>query len=924
MIRCGHSFTNLKRTCSGLFSTLNPTGSKRSDFSLGTWNARSLFCADFPKLKRKVKLLSKHLRSRDIFCVQESRGNWANILKHLRLLMRDFWVFASFGEGYGGIITFVSKQFCPSECAILESVFIPGRAHKISIKGGDSCLVVYNIHNFDLQGLSRDNLCKAIDEDITYSSANPLSYTTFFAGDFNETPNGCKLFEYGQPSTYPESTSSPAAPRQQSCKLMKTISRATEITSSTPTRYQKHADAGVVLDRFFCTLLPATLILMKVNHTVEQEPKQLFYSGISDHAPVGITFLFKAILPRTEGPIPTEITRHFMFKYYVSHLLWEERFDTLHFETPFERLDFLKNIIKAGAILTREYLQSQEPDSPLIVSQTLASIARTVWTQSLSLFETLHKNSSLAREHIVLRDDGFIYIHDPGVFSAATDAANTALLAERAEAVTAQGKNKSENWGKISLKKISNLAKLWIPLAKSMILAAVKLDEKIIRSEPELTIAMGASWQPTFDEKPFNETEAREFLKEVGDIGKYDGNTQPPSEWDFANTIWTMKDSQPGGDDIPYSGYRATGPHGVKALVGCDRALRQGVSPPPVFNESNALFIPKGSQPHDPVEVIRTPLQTRPISMKNTDNKLIVATNVRALEPQYQQLTHWCQNGFCKGRNFLNNLLDIDSAARIYSMNYNSECKNSNPSNIPAIFSSDFEAAFPSMLQKWLWLVLEHRGLPQDYIRLFQGVYHRACAVFKHNGIKYVIIMFLSGVLQGCPGSAFLFNNGMDPFLEVMHRSLRSANKGIVRACADDVGTVLSRLKHLLVVAPVFKKAALLAGLNLKAIKCVLVPLCQFSDKVAQDIKKWLKRNIPEWSEFSIASCTNMLGLYIGPGAGTLNWTKQITKIKDRVKAIQSSSAPIRLNVLTFNSRVVPVASYVAQLLPPPPPPDAG
>ena len=108
---------------------------------------------------------------------------------------------------------------------------------------------------------------------------------------------------------------------------------------------------------------------------------------------------------------------------------------------------------------------------------------------------------------------------------------------------------------------------------------------------------MGASWQPTFNEKPFDETEAREFLKEVGDIGKYDGNTQPPSEWDFANTIWTMKDSQPGGDDIPYSGYRATGPHGVKALVGCDRSLRQGVSPPLILMRAMLYLFLKDPSP---------------------------------------------------------------------------------------------------------------------------------------------------------------------------------------------------------------------------------------------------------------------------------------------------------------------------------------
>ena len=338
--------------------------------------------------------------------------------------------------------------------------------------------------------------------------------------------------------------------------------------------------------------------------------------------------------------------------------------------------------------------------------------------------------------------------------------------------------------------------------------------------------------------------------------------------------------------------------------------------PPPDFNESAAVFTPKGSQPHDPVEVIREPLQARPLSLKNTDNKLIVATNVKTLEPQYQRITHRCQNGFCSGRNFLNNLLELDSAGRIYSMKYHSECPNSNPSNIPILAAYDYEAAFPSVSQEWIWLVLRYRGLPESYINLFKGIHYRACCVVKHNNMKICILLFLSGVLQGCPGSAFLFNNSIDPFLAMMDRKLRECNRGIVRACADDIGACLSRLKHLNVISPVFGKAAQLAGLNLKAAKCVLVPLCQFSDKVAQDIRKWLRRNIPNWANFSIACCTNLLGLYLGPGAGALNWSKQIVKIRDRVKSIQHSAAPIQMNVHTFNSRVVPVPSYVAQLLP--------
>jgi len=58
-----------------------------------------------------------------------------------------------------------------------------------------------------------------------------------------------------------------------------------------------------------------------------------------------------------------------------------------------------------------------------------------------------------------------------------------------------------------------------------------------------------------------------------------------------------------------------------------------------------------------------------------------------------------------------------------------------------------------------------------------------------------------------------------------------------------------------------------------------------------------------------------MLGIYIGPGAGKYNWVEQIVKIKARTQTIQAASASISINAYTYNSRVVPCTSFVAQLL---------
>ena len=91
--------------------------------------------------------------------------------------------------------------------------------------------------------------------------------------------------------------------------------------------------------------------------------------------------------------------------------------------------------------------------------------------------------------------------------------------------------------------------------------------------------------------------------------------------------------------------------------------------------------------------------------------------------------------------------------------------------------------------------------------------------------------------------------------------------------------------------------------------------LCATSTTGGKIINKWLKRNIPQWSNFSISDTTKSLGFYVGPAAGRENWIEQAAKIRQRIRFIQAAQAPVKLNTHTFNSRVVPVTSYVAQLL---------
>ena len=65
-----------------------------------------------------------------------------------------------------------------------------------------------------------------------------------------------------------------------------------------------------------------------------------------------------------------------------------------------------------------------------------------------------------------------------------------------------------------------------------------------------------------------------------------------------------------------------------------------------------------------------------------------------------------------------------------------------------------------------------------------------------------------------------------------------------------------------------------------------------------------------------MAPTAKLLGFFLGPHAGSQNWAGPLKKYANRMQAIKNGQASVAINAFTYNTRVVPVASYVAQLIP--------
>ena len=176
-----------------------------------------------------------------------------------------------------------------------------------------------------------------------------------------------------------------------------------------------------------------------------------------------------------------------------------------------------------------------------------------------------------------------------------------------------------------------------------------------------------------------------------------------------------------------------------------------------------------------------------------------------------------------------------------------------------------------------------------------------------------------SGVLQGCPLSALLFNFAIDPILWVFAKVKDRKPMFHTFACADDIAASISELRFLKTLANIFSRFQPISGLTLQSVKCVLILTSVVASPTnIASIRTWLRLNIPEWENMSIANHGKYLGVVLGPRANKYQWVEAIAKYKGRVEQLKLSGEPAAYNIYRYNSTCVQVMLYIAQIFPPP------
>ena len=189
----------------------------------------------------------------------------------------------------------------------------------------------------------------------------------------------------------------------------------------------------------------------------------------------------------------------------------------------------------------------------------------------------------------------------------------------------------------------------------------------------------------------------------------------PPDSRTIDAAIMNSKNSSPGVDNISNMVWKCGPPQFRSYLYNCLESHLAGAPTPKRFNDGLWAFLPKGEQEDDgssgPGFVERQPGETRPLTMKNTDNKLIAAAVTYATIPTFKDTVNPIQQGFVPGRNFVVNVVQLDLESRVNALRCLCSRNVSSPAdllpphsvaNLACTLLFDFAAAFPSVLQSWL------------------------------------------------------------------------------------------------------------------------------------------------------------------------------------------------------------------------------
>ena len=219
-------------------------------------------------------------------------------------------------------------------------------------------------------------------------------------------------------------------------------------------------------------------------------------------------------------------------------------------------------------------------------------------------------------------------------------------------------------------------------------------------------------------------------------------------------------------------------------------------------------LIPKVSQP-------KSIKDWRPISLLNTDYKILALIISKRLKPLLKLYISPEQQCGLPNRHIFNNHLDIKSA-----IDYANDI-----SHPLAIIQIDFRKAFDSISHQFILDIAHHIGIPSAVLSWIKVILASVSSQLIINGQQSEPIPIKRGIRQGCPLSMLLFILGIEPLTQKINQdpTIRGITLGKqhlkVLHFADDVILFLTDPQSIVMVNRILQSFSHFSGMKINPTK---------------------------------------------------------------------------------------------------------